>query len=189
MRKLITISKYPLRNNYYVDSNGHIWSEYKQGYMFEQDDRDGYKKVTLMTTDRPPSKGHRFSVHRLILENFNPIENMENFHVDHINGDKTDNRLENLRWATPQENVLNKNTFHTHLSQNQDGIKNASSRFKNVEELLLLIEDINSGLFTQRQILQKWNISHETMRKIIARKNYKKELADVLIEPKFISVR
>jgi hypothetical protein len=46
-------------------------------------------------------------VHRLVVKAFLP--NPENKRtIDHINRNKQDNRLENLRWATHSENCLNK---------------------------------------------------------------------------------
>ena len=45
----------------------------------------------------------RYSIHRLIMLVFNPIENSELYDVHHINCNHLDNRLENLQWLTKEE--------------------------------------------------------------------------------------
>ena len=62
-------------------------------------DKYGYLHVVLCKD----GKGKCYYVHRLIAEAFipNPEKKPQ---VNHINGDKTDNRIENLEWVTSSEN-------------------------------------------------------------------------------------
>ena len=67
---------------------------YTRGHV----DSDGYMMLC--------SNGKPYKVHRLVAECF--IPNPEGkYSVDHINRVRDDNRVENLRWATPREQRLN----------------------------------------------------------------------------------
>ena len=57
---------------------------------------NGYKKVQVSKTG--------YSVHRLVAETF--LRNPDNLpQVDHIDGDKTNNKVSNLRWCTAKQNT------------------------------------------------------------------------------------
>lgn len=186
MKKLIQNDKYQFRVDYYADDNGHIWSSSKQDYLTEYDDKNGYKKVLLMTLDKPSGKGHRFSVHRLILSTFQPCENMQNLTVDHIDGNHQNNELKNLRWATMKENLENPNTKPNRRCYDQNGSHNSSAVFDKTS-LEQLIKDVNSGFFKRKEILAKYQICDETLRRILLKQTYSAELKDTVIQPSFIS--
>ena len=77
----------------------------------------GYRKVYLAP--------HRYYAHRIAWTLYYGMEPI-NF-IDHINGDKTDNRIANLRLADHHENLWNMPVY----SSNKSGIKGVYWRPKN----------------------------------------------------------
>lgn len=77
-------------------------------------------------------KGKSCFVHKLVAEAF--IENKLNKkHVDHINTIKTDNRVDNLRWVTQNENCNNIIT-RKHMSDSSKGMKLSEETRKKISD-------------------------------------------------------
>ncbi len=68
-------------------------------------DNKGYLRYNLWKD----GKKYRKSAHRLVWENFMYETELE---IDHINGIKTDNRLENLKPLTTRENTSKRSRFN-----------------------------------------------------------------------------
>lgn len=86
---------------YQASINGEIRSIYRYKKILKQSkSKNGYLKVMLCAN----GKRKLISVHRLIAMTF--LEDYKtNLQVNHKNGIKTDNRVDNLEMVTPSENI------------------------------------------------------------------------------------
>ena len=94
---------------YQITDDGRVWSTIRKRYLKNiLNKKRGYYFVVLCSDKYP--MGKTLTIHRLVAEAFipNPDNKPE---VDHINTVKTDNRVENLRWATHSENMHNTSTL------------------------------------------------------------------------------
>lgn len=102
----------PNFNNYILYSDGRLFSKTKNKFMKPHKNHLGYLTLVLIDNDK---KNRCKGLHRLLGETFipNPDNKKE---IDHIDRNKTNNNLDNLRWATRSENNLNKNIFKNNKS-------------------------------------------------------------------------
>lgn len=153
--------------HYYATDDGHIYSEHLQRNISEYTDKDGYKKVRLSNGD-----GSRkvFSVHRLILETFQPNENSDKLQVNHKDGNKANNKLENLEWVTCKQNIIHAYNLglYSNIGDNNNGDhKLCTSQVLEIIDLLLKQE------LTIQQIANKYNVSKYAIECIKYKKTWK----------------
>lgn len=92
--------------NYQVSNFGFIRNK-KTGRILKVASRGGgYTFVTLMTRIDDEATGCKLSVHRIVADAFisNPDPDTK-ICVDHIDHNRTNNRADNLQWATLHENA------------------------------------------------------------------------------------
>lgn len=93
-----------IQDNYFVSDTGVVRNGAK--IMKQSTDKDGYKFVNLYCDN----KHYVYKVHRLVAICF--IDNPDaHYEVDHIDLDKTNNKIENLRWIDHSENLKNRKSY------------------------------------------------------------------------------
>ena len=105
-------------NDYEISSNHYPYLIRKRSnhrVIKESDRGNGYKRVKL--------NGKDYNVHRIVALQWIPNDDPEHkTFVDHKNHDRSDNRLENLRWVTVSDNNINRSSY-------------ANNEFEYLEEL------------------------------------------------------
>lgn len=86
--------------DYTIDTNGNVYSKRKRKYLKQTVNKYGYCKVTLQKDKHKKI----YSIHRLVAEMF--IPNPYNLpQVNHTDGNKQNNCLNNLEWCTAKHNM------------------------------------------------------------------------------------
>lgn len=148
-------------DQYIVDMYGSVFSLISNKQLKQSPDSTGYPRVNLSKN----GKQTVIRIHRLVAEAF--ISNPENKPcVNHKNGIKSDNRVDNLEWCTYSEN--NQHAYDTGLiakGENHYLAKLSNDQVKEIRELRA------STNLSQSKMGLMYGVSREHIRDII---NYKR---------------
>lgn len=112
--------------NYQVSNKGRIIHKYNRLVRKLKLTNEGYSACSFNINGKTPN----FTIHRLVLMSFNPVEGMGSLYVNHINHIQNDNRLENLEWVTPKENQYHSTLNSNYRNTRTVGIKvNGNNRY------------------------------------------------------------
>jgi hypothetical protein len=164
---------------YMVGSDGTVWSRkngrwgfrknWKRLFGHKRKPHSNYPYVRFgvcLTDPKTNRKNFKF-IHHVVLETFvGPCPH--GYECAHLNGDATDNRVENLQWTTHKENSLHTVDHGSQLKgENHHAAKLTEQQ---VREIKLLIKNKTKSL---RAIAREYNVSYQAIHKISQNKSYR----------------
>lgn len=123
--------------------------------------RGGYLRTTISTKNR---QQHR-PIHRLVAEAFIGLPPTPNHQINHIDGNKTNNRADNLEWCTVQENQLH--AYAIGLSTPRRGTQHGRAKLS--EAQVIEIRGL-LGTMPQHAIAAIFNVRQPQIHRIATRK-------------------
>lgn len=153
---------YPKSPKYLIGSKGTILSAKTKKPMRLQLTKDGYFRVGIVTN----GKSKKTLVHRLVAKTY--IRDPEEFEVvNHKDGVKTNNVVENLEWTTVKGN--NEHAFRIGLNTNV-GERNPKSFLKE-DDVLIIYDKLLLGKSIQALSLE-YGVSKSTIADIKHKRNW-----------------
>lgn len=131
---------------YIVYEDGTVYSVRRKKYLIPTIDKGGYLRVCLVDKSQRIKK--TIQVHRLVAKAF--IPNLENKQqVNHIDGNKLNNSVDNLEWNIAKENV--QHAYRTGLKHGLTGVRNVMHVYD--EKVIKdICELLNTGKYTNKEI-------------------------------------
>lgn len=103
---------------YHITDDGLVYSEKTNKFLKTSINNCGYEIINI--SGHSGAKCHQIG--RLILEAYDPRGSTDKLEADHIDRNRLNNKLSNLRWTTKSQNNQNRKLS----AKNQLGIKNIS---------------------------------------------------------------
>lgn len=160
---------YPIHylNNdfYYVSRIGNIFSKYKNDLLKQQINHKGYNTVYL----KDGTKSKTIFVHRIVSEVFLPNPNKYP-QVNHIDGNKLNNNVDNLEWCSNEYNM--KHSWDIGLREPVHGEEVGTSILKESQVCEIYMSNKSS-----KELSNEYNVSAGTINSIKSRKSWQKVTA------------
>lgn len=156
-------------DNFEVSTDGQIRNANTQKSYKLHLNKTGYLQVCVSLGSRKNKK--IFRVHKAVAETF--IPNPENkVTVNHIDGNKQNNVVDNLEWATYSENT--QHAARIGLINHAQGTDSTSSKLSS-DDVVYIREHYISGdsTYGTRALGRRFNVNHETIRDVIHNNTYK----------------
>lgn len=152
------MQNYKIHGNYVVYNDGTIYSLQSKRFMNTIVTTSGYLCVKM--------NNKLVSIHRLVGELFIPNPNNKK-EINHIDGNKHNNKVENLEWVTPKENIHHK--IHS-LDKEHRGSKNGMAKLtlEQVDKIKVLYK---AG-YTQKRLGEMFGITQGKISKVVNGKSY-----------------
>jgi hypothetical protein len=157
MQKLIYFDRY------IAHSDGRIQNAKTLQFLKPGKTSRGYLSVSLLDGSKP-KKPRSFTVHRLILEAFVGKSDLQ---CNHKNGDKTDNRLENLEYCSGKENAQHS----VHVLKKNIGSLNGKSKLTADQ-----VKEIVNSTLSNNQLAAKFGVSRKHVGDLRRGKYWKQNL-------------
>ena len=138
--------------NYLIYDDGRVYSKNKNRFLKPVLNITGYYMINLYKD----GKKKYCKIHRLVALHYIPLIDGKNM-VDHIDRNKTNNNISNLRWVNNSENKINtgvqknnvcghklirltkNNTYKVHIKRNKKDVYQKT--FKTLEEAIVGRDD------------------------------------------------
>ena len=163
---LLQISQFipEVKDRYFICDNGDLFTDFGQRKM-KNSTKNGYVKNSLVLKD---GTSKSFFRHRLVMLCFCPNEKANELQVNHIDGNKENNSIENLEWCANQENRIH--AVKIGLAARLIGEENPASKLKEEDVLDIINDLLNHIPFSQ--IMKKYGCSKSTISSIKNKRNW-----------------
>lgn len=166
---MIEVWKETPYENYYISNFGRFKGRTNK-ILKQHIGKTGYYMINIYPNGRI-GKSKTLKIHRVVAEAF--IPNSNNYPVvNHKDGNKLNNNVENLEWCTHSYNT--KHAFEHNLSKPKKGCSNSNSKLSEDDVKWIREHYIpRDRIFGTRALARKFNMSHANISRLVNKVRYK----------------
>lgn len=157
---------HPIHQHLIIHRNGDVYSTKTNKFLKTQINHNGYRVFSTRLNGRS-GKTTVLRIHRLVADTYlsNPLNLPA---VNHLDGDKLNNNLNNLEWCSNKENTIHARKLGLIPKFDRDTSKITKINNTQIKEIQSIYIPRNK-YFGLRVLAKKYNISHSVLSRLVRR--------------------